>query len=301
MRGRSGWMAAALAAACGLAWWLSPGEEVAPVVRASLAQAASQSGTTVDGRAQVELGGELRVDAALRRLFDYHLASYGEKEMNAIRLAVKQSLRESLTGRPLQQALALFERYLAYRQSLAGWRSAAGADLADRLTRVADARRQYFSAAEIEGLFGEEDAYDRFTAQRLRLLAAPGLSAAEKAARLQALEASLPEALRAARQAPLKPQRLAEAEAALRKSGGGEQEIYVLRSQMAGQAAADRLGQLDKEEERWRQRIDAYLAQRRQLQADAAIGDANRRQALAALEAASFNPQERLRLGAYLP
>ncbi|MGR2678789.1 lipase secretion chaperone [Chromobacterium haemolyticum] len=295
-----GWACALLLG--GLVWLGRPGaDEVAAQAGGSAPQAApSLRGTQVDGRASAETSGALRVDAELRRLFDYQLAALGERDLPAVRKAVQQALQAQLNGAALKQALELFDRYVAYRRALSDGKAAAGG-VAERLQQMRALRLQFLSESEVAGLFGEEDLYDDFTVKRLRIAADVSLSAEQKAARLKALEAGLPADLRAARLEPVKHLTLAEAEETLRKKGGGEQELYALRAGMVGQAAADRLSQLDREQAQWQSRVEAYRLEAQRLQTVAGLDAAQRRQALAGWRAQRFNPQEQLRLDAIVP
>lgn len=302
---RRAWMAGGGALLLGALAWLGwPGPDQA-AARAGgsvpLTAAPSLRGTLPDGRASVEAGGALRVDAELRRLFDYQLATLGERDLAAIRKAVQLALQPQLSGVALQQAMALFDRYVAYRQAVSDAKLAAAGSVAERLQQMRALRLQFLSASEVAGLFGSEDAYDDFTVKRLRLLADVSLSAEQRAAQLKALEAGLPAELRAARQEPVKHLALAEAEEALKKKGGGEQELYALRAGMVGQAAADRLSQLDREQTQWQARIDGYRREAQRLRVAPGLDAAQRQQALTALRAQRFNAQEQLRLDAFIP
>ncbi|POZ62932.1 lipase secretion chaperone [Chromobacterium alticapitis] len=301
---RRGWWVLALAVCSALAWLFWPFSGAAGGKAASSAAApvpaASLRGTQPDGAVQAE-SGQLRVDQELRRLFDYYLATQGERALPQIRAELQRYLQGRLGLKPLAQAMSLFDRYVAYRQSLAGMAVAASADLATRLSRARAARLQYFSEAEVAGLFGEEDRYDAFTAKRLAILADPSLSAAEKQRRVAELERQLPPELRAAREEPVQHLALAQAEEALRQRGGGEQELYQLRASMVGQAAADRLSELDRQEAAWRLRVDGFNRERAAIQANAGLTEAQRQQAVAQLQAQRFTPQEALRLAAYAP
>ncbi|KUM03283.1 lipase secretion chaperone [Chromobacterium subtsugae] len=263
--------------------------------------APSLRGTRPDGAVKAAADGALQVNQELRRLFDYYLAALGERELPAIRAELRAYLQRTLSAGALKQAMALFDRYVAYRQSLAGMAVAASSDLAQRLARAQSLRLQYFSQAEVEGLFGDEDRYDAFTAKRLAILANSALSAAEKQRQIALLEQQLPPALRAAREEPVKHLQLAEAEAELRKRGGGEQELYALRAGMVGQAAADRLASLDKEEAAWQQRVADFNRERAAILQNGQLSDQQRQQAVSQLQAQRFSQQEALRLGAFSP
>ncbi|AOZ49263.1 lipase secretion chaperone [Chromobacterium vaccinii] len=295
-----------LAAACAalLAWWAWPDgaqpEAAAARQAARGGFAASLVGTRPDGAA-AETGGKLVVDQQLRQLFDYYLATLGERDLAAIRTELRSQLKRALGGGALTQAMGLFDRYVAYKRSLAGKEAAAAANLPRRLELVQAARRQYFSQLELDGLFGDEDRYDDFTARRLAIEANPALSAADKQRMVAQLESRLPSALRAAREEPVKHLALADAEARLKQGGGGEQQLYQLRAGMVGQAAADRLGELDREQAGWQKRLDDFKSERTAILANGGLSAQQRQQAVAQLQSQRFSPQEALRLPAYLP
>ena len=295
-----------LAAACAvlLAWWVRPDgahSEAAAARQASRGGfAPSLIGTRPDGAA-AETGGKLVVDEQLRQLFDYYLATLGERDLATIRTELQSQLKRALGGGALAQAMGLFDRYVAYKRSLAGKEAAAATDVSRRLAMVQAARRQYFSQAELDGLFGDEDRYDDFTARRLAIEANPALSAADKQRLVAQLESQLPPALRAAREEPVKHLALADAEARLRQGGGDEQQLYQLRSGMVGQAAADRLGELDREQAGWQKRLDDFKRERAMILGNGGLSEQQRQQAVAQLQSQRFSPQEALRLPAYLP
>lgn len=300
------WLAAALLLGGTAAWgWWAAGD--APAVSTSIKAPAgtfapSLTGTQVDGGARMSDNGELVVDEALRQLFDYYLATTGERDLNAVRAMIAAELKQRLSRPALEAALGLFDRYIAFKQAIAAATtqpSGQFSSMADRLSAARKLRQRFFTASESAGLFGQEDSYDDFTLKRLQIMANKTLSAEEKSQRIRELENQLPDSLRKSRQAPMQEIRLNEAEALLHKNGGSEQDLYSLRAQMVGQAAADRLATLDQEQAQWKGRIDSFKQARQQIQQDASLDAQQRQAALDKLAADSFSPQEQRRLPAY--
>lgn len=297
---------ALLTATAAWGWWAINSDDEAPAApppTTTTAQfAGSLKGTQVDGNVRATANGELVIDEELLRLFDYYLATLGERDLKAVRSAIAGELQQRLSGKALQTALDLFERYLQYKTAMGELEKQLGTKagkLPDRLAALRELRQRFFSPQENQGLFGRVDTYDDFTLKRLQLLADNSLSAEAKSKQLRELENQLPPELKEARQAPVQHIVLAEAEAALRKQGKGEQDIYVLRAQMVGQAAADRLAALDQEQAQWQARIENYQQERRQVLADANRSEQQKQAAVAELAASRFNAQEQKRLGAY--
>ncbi|MDF0604886.1 lipase secretion chaperone [Neisseriaceae bacterium TC5R-5] len=247
-----------------------------------------------------QIGGKLLINEALRELFDSSLAKFGRHGLVDARHFLEKTLQASLSAPAIQQALNLFDRYLGYRQYLESAPVPKQTSLAGRMAIMRDARRLYLTEQEIAGLFGNNDRYDAFTVQRLRIMENIALSTQQKTAQIRHLEADLPEDLRAARQEPVKHLLLAEEEDALRKKGAGEQEIYALRAQKVGQAAADRLAQLDTEQAEWHKRISTFQNERQRILADRSLSTVQKQKALAIAQGKRFTPQEQLRLDAYI-
>jgi lipase chaperone LimK len=196
--------------------------------------------------------------------------------------------------------MAFLDQYLAYRaegQVLAGDADAAGgADLERRLQWLRELRRKHFGAELAETLFGDDERATEAAIERRRVLADATLSADEKQRRVAAIDATLPEPVRAAREAALLPATLGEQEKAVRASGGSDADVRALREKLVGPEAADRLAALDERRAEWARRLDAYRAARDPIAHDAALDPAARDAALESLRARLFDARERIRV-----
>nr|QDJ94102.1 foldase [uncultured bacterium] len=257
----------------------------------------SQQGTEADGSVH-SLQGGLRTDEGLRRLFDYYLASLGERSLVATRAALAEQLSRTLDPNRTQSALALFDRYLGYRRALTTL-AAPDHTPAAQLAAMRRLRKHYFSDAEAQGLFGTEDRYNDFTLALAAVRADTSLDAATRNQRIAELEAALPEDLREARRAPVAHLALAAREQALREQGGNEEDLYRLRSQAVGQAGADRLADLDQRNAAWQNRIHDWRAEQARLNADSSLTPPEREAALARYVSEHFDERERRRLAAF--
>jgi lipase chaperone LimK len=291
--------AAAIGAAL-LAFSLA-GREPAPQVPATpppdaFAFVRSMAGTTPDGAVRQDGAGQLVVDAELGHLFDYYLSGLGEKDLNAIRMEIERELDRRLAAPAAGKAKRLLASYLDYKRALADLEKGLPAtnDRAKSAHARWDAmlklRPGFFSDSEIAGLFGTSDALDRDALARLDVVEDATLDAAQKAAKLAALDKDMPAALRQEREAP---SRVIDTEAAvqkLRAQGASDDDVYRLRAAAFSPEAANRLAELDREEAQWQARIAAYRAQR------ANAGDET---ALQQLRDKYFSADEQRRLGAY--
>lgn len=76
----------------------------------------SLAGTQVDGAWPTDARGRLRADRALRTRFDYYLSLLGERPLSDLRELLRQDARAHLPVETVDQALALWDNYLALQQ-----------------------------------------------------------------------------------------------------------------------------------------------------------------------------------------
>lgn len=304
---RAASVAAALAAAGLGGWWLlqeaEPPHGAAPRPQAAPAAAAAGPIAAVDpadaaGRRPAAAGAPADpfLTADLRYKLEAMLLEAGEAGTPA---ALKQRLAGLVTrhfsSEQATRALALAERYVDYRVALGDIQ--APADLSDpRALRAAVQARQlvrekHFAGEEYQALFAQEEELDRFTLARLEIERNAGLTRAQKQAAIRDAELELSQAQRAARSEAVAHLAVAAQTAAFDTQGVSDQARHAQRSAQHGEAAAQRLAQLDREERDWQQRLSQYAAAR-----DARTGEDQLQQ----LRRQLFSPEEQLRIEAAL-
>lgn len=234
---------------------------------------ASLSGTEVDGELLIDEQGNLYVTRRLRDLFDYFLSTVGEESLPTIIQRVKAYIRHRTPEPAQSQAISLFDQYMAYRAALrdvpeAGGKPADQIDLDAIMTQKAAEQRlrqQYFSPEVIQAFFGDEDAYDQYTLQSLKIARNTQLSAAEKAEKTAELLKQLPEGLRESMQSTVQYQSLEQQTAAWKARKGSAAELRQLRLNLVGSEATGRLEVLDQDNAQWQRRVDAYLLEQRKI------------------------------------
>lgn len=298
--------AAATVAVATVLWMAAFGQRAAPppdrstVPVAAAAPAAkpfapSLEGTRPDGAIRVAPDDSIVVDARLIALFEYYLSTVGERSPDEVRTRIERELDHTLRPAAAGVAKRVLARYLAYKRALATLEAGPGlagpdaASLVRRLDALARVRAQFFSKAEIAAIFGQDDAANADALARLRIREDRSLTAQQQQERLAALDASLPADVREAREAPLKIGRLQEEAERMRAAGAGEEEIFRMRADAFGPDAAGRLAEVDRDEAAWKQRVGAYLAQRKGLSDEA----------VRALRSRMFSEEEQRRLPAY--
>jgi len=167
----------------------------------------SLAGTQVDGAWPIDTRGRLRADRALRARFDYYLSLLGERPQSDLRDLLRQDARAHLPPETVDQALALWDSYVALQQYR--WQRALdlrdparwGEVLAERQT----VRRALLGADWAQAFYaGEEQTLAQMIA-RVNSGAQPGGQSAETmAAERMALPSRLPDADQ--REAELKTQ-----------------------------------------------------------------------------------------------
>jgi lipase chaperone LimK len=255
--------------------------------------------TTVDGALAVDARGELMVNSEMRRFFEYFFVASGEAPEESIRAEIAAAIAAQLDGDAERRALALLADYLRYR---ARGRTLAAAvarddDLRGRLETLTRLRHEVFGPDDAAALFSDEEALAAATIEERRILSDRTLSDTQRAQRLDALAAAIPEPVRAARQAATAPFDLARDEAALRAAGGTAEEVQALREGAVGADAAARLAALDQRRAAWQARVDAYRSARDAI-SESSLDATQREAALAALRREHFSGPELVRIEA---
>jgi lipase chaperone LimK len=247
----------------------------------------------------------LVADAELRHMFDYYLSAGAETSPDKIREKIEAELDHTLKPAAASEAKRLSARYLNYRNAVMDLqknppRADPGVSpIHARLLAIQQIRARFFTPKEVTGMFGFDDANDADTIARLDINQDKSLSLAQKKAKLDALDAAMPPALREAREAPLKVAKMEESVLKMRADGASEDEIYRMRAKEFSPEAAARLADLDRETLDWKKRIADYQSQRQSLLANTALGDADRQAAIQQIRDARFSTDEQKRLPAY--
>lgn len=257
----------------------------------------SLAGTSEDGALRVGDDGNLVIEPAVLRLFDYHLSATGEESAEAIRARVVASIRKRLgEGHAADQAIALFDTYLGYRASTRRL-TAEGDDLGARLDGLKALRRRAFGDVDAEKLFGEEERAVEVALAKRDVLTDPAVRAEDRDARLAEIERRLPAGAREAHDEALAPLRRRAEEEAMRARGATDDAVRAYRVASVGEAAADRLAELDDRRAAWRARLATFREAREEILSRERDPEAQHI-AVKQLLDASFTPLEQIRVDA---
>ena len=309
---RAAALAATLAALLGVSWWLAPDDSSTPALRplptqavlaassAAGASSASQTGRPLlpgqrqPGTADPQVDAFLTDD--LRFKLEALLLEAGESDSPA---ALKQQLAALVLHQFLaadrERALALLNRYVDYRVALGDVKAPADPNDPRALRTALEARQrlreQHFDSSEYTALFASEEALDRFTLARLEIERNSALTATQQQAAVHQAESELSDTQRATRAGALAHEGVAAQTAAFDSQGVSPQERHAQRRAQYGDAAANQLARLDREEKHWQGRLDDY--------ASAKNANASPAQ-LEQLRQKLFSAEEQLRLDAAL-
>ncbi|PWB14638.1 lipase chaperone [Acinetobacter sp. AM] len=264
----------------------------------------SQQDTEVNCQLSLNQSQHLIVNEQTRNCFEYFITQYGEKQINQIKQDFTRYMQKGYKEPALSQIIDLWNRYIDYRVQLGNLKEP-NLDKQDPeyyrkvFALMNNLRAQFFSSAEIEGLFGAENTYHEYTLDRMSIMADSSLNEVQKAQKLKELFAQLPEDWRENLEQLSKLEDLRKLTSDIKARGGSAEELRQMRMNLVGAEATTRLEQLDQDRGQWKSRVNEYLTQRDQI-LKSQMSESAQQQAIAQLRQQQFkNPQEQLRLGTF--
>ncbi|MCH7393741.1 lipase secretion chaperone [Acinetobacter dispersus] len=261
--------------------------------------ASSLRGTEIDCPIQVDANGKLILTVGIRSCFDYFFSSLGEKTETELIADIRQYLTATLPDTASSYASYLLDQYVAYTHALKNIKPAGNFKTGDIdgyqkvIEQMYKVQQQFFNAAEINALFGNERNLNQFNIDQMRIHANKTLTAQQKAAELAKLIDQLPTTLADGVRVSMQFSELQQLTQEVRGKGGSAQELRNMRESLLGPEAADRLEKVDQEEAGWQTQVNGYLAERDQiLKSDAS--DASKQQSINQLRNQSFGTKEDL-------
>jgi len=232
--------------------------------------AASLQGTEIDCPIQVDANGKLVLTVGIRSCFDYFFSSLGEKTETELIADIRQYLTATLPDTASSYAIYLLDEYVAYSHTLKNLKPSGNFKTGDIegfqkvLDQMYKVQQQFFNAAEINALFGNERKLNQFNIEQMRIHANKTLTAQQKAAELAKLIDQLPSTMADGVRVSMQFAELQQLTQEIREKGGS-----------AG----------------WQTQVNGYLAERDQiLKSDAS--DASKQQSINQLRNQSFGTKE---------
>lgn len=241
--------------------------------------------------------GELIVNEGVRELIEFFLALDGEKSPADIRALFLAAAGAQCSRQCAAQALAIYDRYQDYLQAM---RSATPNlqqtdDLRARLDMVENLRRTQLGDELSEALFGYDESYDQFRVAQWEIRNDTGMTDAEKQAALADLEPQQPAGLAQREQESRKIDKAMQ----LQNQIGTDHPtaLYNARTELLGEAAAQRLASLDAQRAQWDQRYQQYRQELATLKTNG-LAPADQQQEVERLRLRYFSQQESNRVAA---
>ena len=256
--------------------------------------AAGSAGGVSVGQASggVRPGEDPFLSADLRFLLEGLLLEAGEAESPAeLKRRLAHLVPRHFPAAHAVRALAIAERYVDYRVALGAIKPPADPRDPQAVRQAMESRQRvrerHFGAEGFDALFGQEVALDRFTVARLEIERNEQLTPAQKQAALRQAEDEFTPAQREQRALAAAHVVVAAETARFDAEGVADAERFAQRRQQHGEAAAQRLAQLDQEERQWQARLAQYAG---------ALGQGLPPAELAQLRGRMFTEAEQLRL-----
>ncbi|MGL0867124.1 lipase secretion chaperone [Vibrio vulnificus] len=225
-----------------------------------------------------------------KAFLDYSLSTLGEKPLQAITQDVVSE--EGVLGE-LQLDEQLFALYLRYKRALADLDiEITGSDITSLETLhqvILDLQREFFSAQQIDLIFGEENQLRVLALEKARL-SEQGYSAEEQKQLWRDHLALQPEYVRES-----DANRRLMSELAQEKDA---QTTYLKRVELLGEAGAQRLEVLDQNRAEFDRIFQHYLEQRNTILDDLGLSDEQKRQQITMLRESSFDAKQWRRIEA---
>jgi lipase chaperone LimK len=255
--------------------------------------------------------GHLRKARGVRDFFDYFLTARNQMPPAALDALVHKEIAAQLDGTKAQrEALDVWQRYMAYLKALDSLAQLSAPPSSDTTNeRGLDAMRSSLDERASlasrslgvdwsEAFFGPDWRHARYTIERWRIQRDPTLTDAQKAARLQALQASLPPEQRAALERDERAQARVMAVAKLGQQGMTLDRLRAKATLEFGPQAAERIVDIQQDDDAWRAKYADYSAQRARID-ETAPSPAEREAQVALLRQRMFkDPAQALRAAA---
>lgn len=260
--------------------------------------------TEVDGELLADANGHLVISNGVRRVFDYFLSTLGEESLDSVVARIRAYIRNKLPQPAAAEAEDLLNKYLAFMDGLRSLQQVQPASdgnmdldaIRRQMNQVQALRQQYFSPEVVEAFFGDEDVYNSYMLDRVGILQDSQLTEAQRASRLSALEQQLPAELRESIALITKVQNLEALTADWKARGGSDYELRVIRENLVGEEAANRLEQLDQKNAAWDKRMSAWYTERDAILNNKNLSESDRNRQVEELRNSQFSESERTRV-----
>jgi lipase chaperone LimK len=271
--------------------------------------ATSLKGTDIDGLYPVDQDGNLLFSKSIKNRFEYFLSLMGEFELAQVLQMIKDDITSNLTSPAKEQALKLFDDYVAYKYALTeleaslsaaeGYETNSIQRIRYQLQKMRDVRREYLPIDAVDAFFGFDEMYDDFMISSLEIKNNQQLTESEKRQQLIGLENNLPQDVQAMRDETQRVSQVFLITEEIKKSGGTDQDVFAVNEREFGQEAALRLQVLNEQRNRWQSRVDNYVGAKQAIENNDQLTQEQMENQLKLLKESQFESSELNKLSAY--
>lgn len=259
--------------------------------------------TEVDGGFLIDEHGQFVANRSALQVFLYFFSASGEEPDAVIRSRILlHAINQGVSEQALIDIAATLDRYMAFRlaaKELITSGEWVFDDLQHRFELITQLREEVLGYELSQAFFSKQDQLQLNALERRNIEADISLTEEEKHSQLSQLAQQSPSAQTQAYQSNLKRTKVREQVAQLKTQGASKEEIFNIRSQAYGDAAATRLQILDDQRRDWQRRLTAFSEARTQLQQNSLIGSDQYQNEMNGLYQQFFKPEELPKVKAY--
>lgn len=264
-------------------------------------------GTDIDGQLAVDENGNLIVAIDVKDFYDYFLSAVGDRSLEDVLAEMDSQFTSRLPPEAAKQAQRLLLDYVSYQQQMGELMARPLVEnsqqntayyaqvMADSFEELKNIRRQHFPPDVVDAFFGLEEAYGEYAVQTMLVRADASLSEPERLAKLESMEALLPEQLVSDAKAAEERNAVADSAQEAYQAGLPPEEIRQLLDGVYSTDEIDSLLTFYENEASWQQRTADYFANRKSLEKRGLQG-AELEAALGEYRDAHFSERELMRL-----
>jgi lipase chaperone LimK len=247
----------------------------------------------------------LIVDESIKNLIEFFLLAKDIEGQEQTIQRLREYLELTLPSPAKEQALALSEQYLNYKENHQTQQFSDNTNLSDEanlsdikiaLEERKKARRQYLGDANSQAIFGYEEKYDDFSFKRLEINANTSLSANEKDELIALAEQQLPNELAEKMRYKRQKKNIEKQISLLKKDPTNESEIYNLRKDFYGEKAAERMAYLEDNSAEWQQRVNGFYYQQSLILNNSDLDKETKNELVKQLKEQNFSYKEQVKL-----
>ncbi|MBV1920910.1 MAG: hypothetical protein KUG73_09530 [Pseudomonadales bacterium] len=257
-------------------------------------KAISLQGTDIPDGLITDSQGDLNVSFHLKQLFDYFYTLLGRKTEEEINSIIVHKIETKLTDPAKNQALTILRNYQLLQEQLYTLPTVTIGDInnlhsLEHYLEKRNSLRDQYLGSEVSGIFyDKEEAYDRYSLERLKLANNIEISEEERARLSEDLLNSLPPALRQPIQKRQQLLRIREQE---QNPDSSIETLFQQRESIVGYELSEKLQALDVRREQWKARYKYYQKQVQHV-SDSGLSSVDKVQAIAQIRQRLFKESE---------